>query len=567
MVLAVIGGAVFAAWTAGETDRSMREDLLTETALASTGIDARDLFPLNGSATDLKSTYYTDLKEQLAQVREAHPLCRFAYVMGRRTDGTVFFYADSESPESRDYSPPGQVYAEANETAVGSVFSTGIASVAGPMSDRWGVWVSGLVPVVDPANGRVVGLFGMDVDARDWNGQVLVSTGPPIAMTLLILVLLVAFARFSLSSDRERRQLERSEAAMRASENLYRAIFENTASGTFIIEEDTTISLANARLAELSGYAKEEIEGRMSWTVLTDPRDRDRMLHYHHSRRRSHGAAPSSYGFRFRTRSGEIRQVLIHVGMIPGTMKSVASLHDITDLKQAEEALQRSNRKLVYLSQLTKTELANRVFILHGFLDLASHAVEGNERVRGLFARSLDAVGEMNAVLALARNYGDLGVNPALWQDVRLAFLLGISHLPMEGIRVEVETGDLEVYADPLLERAFQGLVNNSLVHGGSVTTVRLAAYPDDHGIMIVYEDDGDGIPTEEKETIFSLDVREGEGRIRGLVFVRELLDITGIQIRENGVMGRGVRFELSVPAGSWRHGAPPEAGKDEGAE
>ena len=61
------------------------------------------------------------------------------------------------------------------------------------------------------------------------------------------------------------KEWRRAEEALRESENKYRTIFETTGTATIIIEEDTAISLANREFAELSGYTKQEIEGRMSW--------------------------------------------------------------------------------------------------------------------------------------------------------------------------------------------------------------------------------------------------------------------------------------------------------------
>ena len=41
---------------------------------------------------------------------------------------------------------------------------------------------------------------------------------------------------------------------------------------------------------------------------------------------------------------------------------------------------------------------------------------------------------------------------------------------------------------------------------------------------------------------------------MRSLIFVREILDITGITIRETGEPGKGARFEMTVPNGAWRN-------------
>jgi hypothetical protein len=72
--------------------------------------------------------------------------CRFAYLLGINPRGGVFFFADSEQPTSADFSPPGQLYPEASPMLL-NVFRTGKPVVEGPISDRWGIWVSGFVPV------------------------------------------------------------------------------------------------------------------------------------------------------------------------------------------------------------------------------------------------------------------------------------------------------------------------------------------------------------------------------------------------------------------------------------
>jgi hypothetical protein len=43
--------------------------------------------------------------------------------------------------------------------------------------------------------------------------------------------------------------------------------------------------------------------------------------------------------------------------------------------------------------------------------------------------------------------------------------------------------------------------------------------------------------------------------RRKSLIFAREILDITGISIKETGEPGKGVRFEMNVPVGAYRFG------------
>ncbi len=145
----------------------------------------------------------------------------------------------------------------------------------------------------------------------------------------------------------ERKQAEEE---LRKSEREYRTIFETTGTATAIIEDDTTISLANEELAKLAGYSKEEIEGKKSWRDLIDPDEIERMLGYHFLRRINPNAAPRQYESSFLDRSGKVKRILSTVAMIPGTKKSVLSFLDITEHKQIEDALR---EREVQLTEIT----------------------------------------------------------------------------------------------------------------------------------------------------------------------------------------------------------------------
>jgi PAS domain S-box-containing protein len=141
------------------------------------------------------------------------------------------------------------------------------------------------------------------------------------------------------------------EQRLKESEERYYSVFENTGTATVIIEEDTTISLANSEFERLSGYSKEEIEGKMSWTAFVLKEDLEMMRKYHFRRREDGKDLPTEYEFRFVDREGNIKEIFNKVSMIPGTKKSVASLMDITHLKETEKALRESEEKLIKMNR------------------------------------------------------------------------------------------------------------------------------------------------------------------------------------------------------------------------
>lgn len=139
--------------------------------------------------------------------------------------------------------------------------------------------------------------------------------------------------------QREMAERKQAEEALRESEDKYRTIFQTTGTAVIIIEEDTTISLANEEFEKLSGYSKGDVEGKISWKQFSSPEKLALMAEYHYKRRNDPNAAPKSYESRFIDRHGNIKDVLINVAIIPGTKQSVTSFVDISTIKQAEAQL------------------------------------------------------------------------------------------------------------------------------------------------------------------------------------------------------------------------------------
>ncbi len=121
---------------------------------------------------------------------------------------------------------------------------------------------------------------------------------------------------------------------LRESEIKYRTIFENSGAATLIIENDMTISLANSVFLEFCGYERQQIEFKKTLLDFLDEKNRRKIL--------------SNEGFlgkeenmecKFINNNHEEKYILINMAAIPGTDKSVVSLTDITELKEAEQQI------------------------------------------------------------------------------------------------------------------------------------------------------------------------------------------------------------------------------------
>ncbi len=137
------------------------------------------------------------------------------------------------------------------------------------------------------------------------------------------------------------------EKALQKSVDQYRSVFENTGTATIIIENDTTVSLANERFAALTGYSKEELEGKIQWPIfIAKEEDLEKMMRYHQSRRNSVADTPIEYEFTLKDKHGALKDVFLRVDMIAGSKASVASLLDITSLKTTRRYLVESTSRL-----------------------------------------------------------------------------------------------------------------------------------------------------------------------------------------------------------------------------
>jgi PAS domain S-box-containing protein len=310
-----------------------------------------------------------------------------------------------------------------------------------------------------------------------------------------------------------------------------------------------TYGKANRARAEFLGKKKEEIEGKKIWEFLPAPEAEvgvrgNRIVFEEKKKYRD---------FEWVTNAkGEKRLML--VTKIPkfdknGNVEFAAcTAEDVTELKRAQDALALANRKLYLLGSVTRHDILNQLVVISGSLQLLADSVK-EEKQKRFVSMALKAAMNIEKHLEFSRDYERMGTYPPEWMNLRQAIEKAMATIDRTKARIEVHISeDLEIYADRLLEKVFSNLLDNALKHGGEkLTYVRISAEMKNDRIIIVCEDDGKGVETSHKKSIF-------EGRHgRGLYLIKEILSITGMSIEENGEEGRGARFEITVPKGVYR--------------
>jgi len=344
---------------------------------------------------------------------------------------------------------------------------------------------------------------------------------------------------------------EMAEVALSESEKFNRNLVENIPDYLLIYDQRGTILFTNPIFPIKFGFAPEEAIGSPVIGHIA-PENRDQVMTL--MKQRNSDTILPPYEISILKKDGSSVPVIIKGTHIKFHDREAVLLlmNDITERKRGEEVLLKINQKLNVLSQLTRKDLTNQVFVLSSYLELTKNQLAGQGSALETLEGVDDAVRSIHKTIEYTKDYQDMGAKPPAWQNVKTAMLFGLSHISIGNIQHCIETEDLDIFADPLLEKVCQRLFETSLTHGGHVTRIRIWHTVTPEGATIVFEDDGVGIPDEKKEQIFLRG--EGTRASRGsLIFVREILDITGITIKETGEPGKGARFEMTVPKGMWR--------------
>jgi len=314
-----------------------------------------------------------------------------------------------------------------------------------------------------------------------------------------------------------------------------------------------TIIRVNDRLCEITGYSREELTGKSTRFLYADDKEYARL-------ESAHLATETQW----RRKDGAMRDILLNGTPVDPSNPAagiVFTAVDITENKKTQKALERAKEKLSFLNLLTSTDIQNKVFTALGYLQLVGAEIDkdGSSRVKELIEKENMVLQKISDSLKFSRTYQDLGFKPARWQNVNQVFLLAISHLSFENVQRTVTLENLEIFADPLLESVFQVLAENTLTHSkpGARVSLTYSTEPDE-SLVIIYADDGRGIPAAEKARIFTPDFQND--RSIGLFLVLEILETTDITIRETGTYGKGFCFEMRIPKGGYRFGAPGDA-------
>jgi PAS domain S-box-containing protein len=348
--LAGIAVVLVAGWIAADLagrtqDAAMREQILVRTRIAAAAIDPALVRELRWSDADLANPGYQRLKALLKAQNGANDDLRFALLTGFR-GGRACFLADSEPPDSVDYSPPGQSYDEADHEYLNALAARR-PFVQGPVTDRWGTWISGSVPVLEL--GPVSGVnFELDIAAAGWYRRIRQARLPAVLITLLIVGLILEFFR-------AHERLRESSVRIAMSEQRASSLVEGSPDCVQLFDLEGRFLSINRNGLRALGLERSNVIGRHFteiWPTAAQPAIRqvvDAAVRGEPAACEADYAHPDGRMITWRVAANPVRDNRGQVRSFVGTCV------DLTARKQAEEAL-RAAKNAAEAATLSKSE-------------------------------------------------------------------------------------------------------------------------------------------------------------------------------------------------------------------
>lgn len=363
------------------------------------------------------------------------------------------------------------------------------------------------------------------------------------------------------------------DVALRASEERYRSLVEQSPVGILLIDDQSRIVYANSETGRILGCDTPGIVGKL-FTDFVHPDDLPLVVERY--RRRQLGqTVPSRYEIRIVQSNGKIRDVALSATVYrdsSGTARSIAQILDITERKLAEQAmlqytqeLENQNAELDAFADSVAHDLRNPLSTIIGFAeallepfdDLTQQAQQAIIASIARVGRKMDSIIEELLLFARVRKMAVKSVPVDMGPLVdnvrqRLQQLIA-SH---EAELTVPERWPLALAHGPWIEEVWANYISNAISYGGRPPKVILGAdHVPDNRVRFWVCDNGTGVPPSLQKRIFHgfdhSSALRPQGHGLGLALVKRIIEkLNGTVELESPLQnGSGSRFSFTLPA------------------
>lgn len=365
---------------------------------------------------------------------------------------------------------------------------------------------------------------------------------------------------------------------------ILQTLFEHSSAAMMVVDSNTRIQMVNQEMEQITGYTREELEGKRRWSDMIIMEDRE-VLKNLLRRLKSNGQGPAEkYECRFLHRNGNLMTVYLSGVPVPNTGHTILSLINITDQKEYENMLRNeksraeaSDRlKTAFLGNLSH-EIRTPMNAIMGFASLLQkeELSETNKKLYldQIVSGSSDLLQLIEKTLVISKlDLGQVKITPRQFFvnkrliELRSRYRQMLDDRGKEDIELVLEPGmkdeNFVIQADSMrVLEVLNNLLENAVkfTESGKITvgyTYLDEKNEDGHDSLLFYvKDTGPGISREKTGLIFDRFVKlvdKSESVLRGaglgLAISRELVKIMGGTIWVETGKGKGSSFFFTLP-------------------
>ena len=408
-----------------------------------------------------------------------------------------------------------------------------------------------------PAVGRTLELVSRRKDGGEF----------PVELSLSAVHLRGAWHAIGIIRDITDRK--RAEEALRESESKYRLLVENIPLKVFHKDRNSVYVSCNELYAQDLGISASDIPGRTEHEFYSKElaekyiADDARIMETGRPEVLEEGYVAHGEEFIVQTFKAPVRDVAGNVTGILGVF------HDITDRKEAEEALARrteelarSNTELEQFAYIASHDLQEPLRMVAGYVQLLARRYQGklDSDADEFIAFAVDGATRMQALIDDLLDYSRVGTRAKKFEPTDCEAALDGALSDLE--RAVEETGAV-VTRDPLprvmadgvqLGRVFQNLIGNAIkFRGDEPPRIHVSAEEQENEWRFAVRDNGIGIKPRYHDRIFAVFSRlHGRsaypGTGMGLAICKRIVERHGGRIRVESELGKGSTFYFTMP-------------------
>jgi len=345
-----------------------------------------------------------------------------------------------------------------------------------------------------------------------------------------------------------------TETELLENQQKFRALFDANPDAAVFYGSDFRVIEANQRFTELFGYTLDEIKGKdiVNLIVPDEIKEETNTI-----RQRIQSGLVEIVTTRKRKDGVEIPLLLSGSPVCTGhkVIGSMVVFKDIGDIITVQEELSQAlhkaqllNEKLQVVGSLTRHDVRNKLSTVTGYAYLLKKRYFDKADVIECLSKMEQSVKDSMKIFDFAKTYEQIGVEELDDMDVEQTVneaKLMFSELPFKVIN---DCQGLTVQADSLLRQLIYNLIDNTKKYGKKTTTARLHYHKKANKVILTYEDDGVGIPLENKDLIFKQGFSTGGSTGFGLFLSKKMVEFYGWTITEEGKPDKGAKFIITIP-------------------